>query len=118
MVLGLVAAAVIAAYLGVLWIDPIGRRWLAYWHGEGEAHQYQFYRCHGCRRMVTYHIIRSGGCRCFESAKVSPTKLSVVDKVRLLYVPWSVTSGAQRRDAVERMRQAAERESLERMVQP
>ncbi len=84
-------------------------RWLVWWHGEGEAHQYQFYRCHACRRFVTWHVIRSGGCFCHESAKISPTKLRVRDKARLLLLPWTVTPLAARREALRRTEMAAER---------
>jgi hypothetical protein len=111
-----IAAALVVAYMVLLTLDPIGGPWLAYWHGEGEAHQYQFYRCHACRRLVTYHIIRSGGCTCHESSKISPTKLGLLSKARLLYVPWSVTSTKARRESVRRIRWAEERDSLERMV--
>ena len=74
----------------LLLIEVFGRPWLVWWHGEGEAHQYQFYRCHGCRAIVTHRHIRAGGCRCHESVKISPAKLRTGEKVRLLLLPWTV----------------------------
>lgn len=94
----LVGVGVVAAYLLGLLCGPLGRRWLVWWHGEGEAHQYQFYRCHGCRRIVTHFHVRTGGCRCGESIKVSPARLTWHEKARLLYLPWTVR-GLRRRMA-------------------
>ncbi len=77
-------------------------RWLIWWHGQGEEWQYQFYRCHECRRLVTHYIIRAGGCPCRGSVKISPTYLSARDKARLLLMPWTVTSPKTRREALAR----------------
>ena len=68
-----------------LWVQ----RWLNYWHGQGEAWQYRYYRCHGCRQVVTQHAIELGGCNCGLSKKVSPARLLFGDKVKLLCVPWT-----------------------------
>lgn len=104
-----IAAALVVAYVVLLTLDPIGGPWLVWWHGAGEVHQYQFYRCHACRRLVTFHIIRSGGCACLESSKISPTKLGWLTKARILYAPWTVTRPAARRESLRRTRLAAAR---------
>jgi hypothetical protein len=66
------------------------KRWLDYWHGIGEEHQYQFYRCEGCGRLVTHKKIKAGGCACLRSFKVRPAQLSLVEKARCLVMPWTV----------------------------
>ena len=93
----------------LLLTDRIGKPWLAYWHGIGEAWQYQFYRCHGCRRLVTHHHIAIGGCPCHESVKISPARLRLREKARLVFLPWTVTSPLVRRDSVKRQAMLAER---------
>lgn len=67
-----------------------GRRWLAYWHGRGAPHQHEYFRCEGCRRLVTWRRIHAGGCRCRSSIKLRPAMLSRADKARLLWAPWTV----------------------------
>ena len=90
--------------VGLIYIGAVclrGARWLAWWHGEGEPHQYQFYRCHECRKLVTHFHIETGGCRC-KAYKISPARLSRTDKVLALFAPWTVTSFLTRRAALER----------------
>lgn len=88
---GMVVGAMVAAYCALLLtVHPLGRRWLAYWHGRGEAHQKEYYRCLACRRLVTWARIRRGGCRCKESYKISPAMLTWAEKARLLWLPWTV----------------------------
>jgi len=99
----------VSVVIGGLCTDAIGGRWLRWWHGAGEPHQYQFYRCHACRAIVTWHQIRAGGCPCHESSKISPTHLRPTDRARLLLLPWTVTSLAVRRESVRRTRMAEER---------
>ena len=65
------------------------RAWLAWWHGIGEAHQIQFFRCKECRRLVTWRRIRLGGCLC-GSAVIRPAVLLRREKARLLLLPWTV----------------------------
>lgn len=65
------------------------RRWLEYWHGKGETHQYQFYRCLACRAIVTWKDINQGGCKCGAS-RISPTYPRFGERMRLLLIPWSV----------------------------
>ena len=72
-------------------VDATLGRWLNWWHGVGEDWQYQFYRCHECRKIVTHNAIRSGGCPCRGSIKVSPAKLTGAEKFRLLVLPWTVS---------------------------
>lgn len=102
-----IAAALVAAYIAALFFDGVGGPWLVWWHGAGEPQQYQFYRCHLCRHLVTHRHIIVGGCACHESSKISPAKLSLVEKTRLLYLPWTVTSLKVRRESIQRL-QAAE----------
>ena len=62
--------------------------YLAAWHGRGEPHQWQMYRCHGCRRLVSWHQIRRGGCDCGMSNKLSPTNVRWWELAQLLLTPW------------------------------
>ena len=63
-------------------------KWLQYWHGVGEEHQHDYYRCHGCRRVVTWTAIKHGGCDCGISTKLSPARLRRREKVLLVLWPW------------------------------
>ena len=63
-------------------------RWLVYWHGRGGHHQHDYYRCHGCLRIVTWKAIWRGGCTCKLSSKLSPAALRWWEKGRLLVLPW------------------------------
>ena len=68
------------------------KRWLDYLHGTAPdpARQVQFHRCEGCHAIVTWHQIRDGGCPCAMSSRVRATRLSVVEKFRLLFLPWTI----------------------------
>jgi hypothetical protein len=65
------------------------KRWLAYWFGAGDDHQYQFYRCTLCQRIVTWRQIRQGGCKCM-SSRVRPAELTLMEKGRALLLPWTL----------------------------
>ena len=71
------------------WFENQIQRWLTHWHGQGEPHQYRYYRCHGCHGIVTQKAIDKGGCLCGLSKKVSPAPLRFRDKMGLLLIPWS-----------------------------
>jgi hypothetical protein len=81
-----------------LGITPVLVQWMLYWHGRGEAHQQDYYRCRGCRKLVTWRHIRTGGCACGTSNQVSPALLTRWEKVRLILFP---TLGLARRWRVE-----------------
>jgi hypothetical protein len=66
------------------------KEWLDYWHGNGEEHQYRYYRCEGCGHIVTHNRIKEGGCICYRSFKVRPAQLSLLEKVQCLVLPWTV----------------------------
>lgn len=65
-------------------------QWLAYWHGSGHTTQFQFYRCRECHRLVTWKIIREGGCPCAMGNRVSPAVLTRWEKFRLVVLPWTL----------------------------
>ena len=68
-----------------------GIRWISYWHGHGDdATQWRYYRCDGCKGIVTWNDIALGGCDCGMSNKVRPAALTRVEKVRILVLPWSI----------------------------
>ena len=100
---------VFVGLVGSMLTDALGGRWLRWWHGTGEPHQYQVYRCHACRALVTWHQIRAGGCPCHESSKISPTHLRLGAKARLLFLPWRVTPLKARAEALRRTRLATPR---------
>ncbi len=65
------------------------RPWMEYWHGRKDAsHQWDFYRCKGCRGLVTWRMIKRGGCSCDMAKQLVPARLSLVEKVKILVLPW------------------------------
>ena len=64
--------------------------YLDFWHGSGGNNQVRYYRCEGCRNLVTWHSIRKGGCNCGLSPKIRPAVMSFCDKAKCLLVPWSI----------------------------
>lgn len=71
-------------------IERLATKHLDYWHGIGEAHQYRYYRCVGCRQLITHKRIHKGGCGCGLSNEVRPAVLTLSDKARCLFLPWTV----------------------------
>lgn len=65
-------------------------KWLDWWHPPGDAHQWRYYRCEGCHRLVTWNQIKQGGCRCMTSNRLRPAQLTVWEKARCLIAPWSI----------------------------
>jgi hypothetical protein len=70
-----------------LGLVPYLVRWMTYWHGRGEAHQFDYYRCRGCHKLVTWQHIRTGGCACGRSNQISPAMLTWWEKCRLVLLP-------------------------------
>lgn len=61
-----------------------------YWTGRRASHQYDWYRCGSCTRIVTWkHILQDGGCPC-GSSRVFPTNPVGMEKFQLLFLPWTV----------------------------
>jgi hypothetical protein len=71
-------------------LERLAHRWFTYWHGEGAPHQYRYYRCKGCAALITWNTIRKGGCECDLEKKLVPAKLSLVEKFKILVLPWMV----------------------------
>lgn len=69
-----------------LWL----RKWITYWHGEGEPHQADAYRCGGCGRLITWKLIRAGGVCICGAAEMRPTNLSLMEKLRFIFLPWTM----------------------------
>jgi hypothetical protein len=69
--------------------NPI-RAWLVKWHGEGEEYQHDFYRCDGCKKLISWKKIRAGGCRC-GSYRMRPAFATLFEKVKILVTPWLIT---------------------------
>jgi hypothetical protein len=67
-------------------------RWMAYWHGvPAEPHQWNYYRCRGCQRVLSWSGLRKGGCRCQTSTQFSPAILSWWEECRMILLPfWGV----------------------------
>ena len=85
----MILGGLVALYgLGLALVHPLARRWLAYWHGRGEANQFAYYRCESCRRVITHRRIRSGGCDC-GAIRVRPAALRLLERGRLLWLPWT-----------------------------
>ncbi len=66
------------------------RRWLVSWHGEGEPHQADAYRCSGCGRLITWKLIKSGGTCVCGAAEMRPTNLSLMEKLRFILLPFTL----------------------------
>lgn len=62
------------------------RKLFVRWHGEGEAHQLDLYRCMGCRRIVTWNMIRSGERCC--AGRLAPTNPTFWETLGLFLAPW------------------------------
>lgn len=74
------------------WERPL-IRWCLWWHGEGAAHQPDYYVCHGCGKLVSHNGIRKGGCPCKQGLgqqKLSPARMSVWQKWQIVVCPWTV----------------------------
>lgn len=74
-------------------VDELLNRWLTHWHGRGEPDQWAYYRCQGCKRLVSWKAIRKGGCTCGESNKLMPTGPPSLSRWRiaaLILFPWWV----------------------------
>ena len=69
-------------------VEPVLHRWLVHWHGRGAPHQDAYFRCHGCKNIVTWKAIRRGGCTCRMSNRVSPAALRWHERLRLVLLPW------------------------------
>lgn len=80
--------------MATLGLVPYLVRWTTYWHGRGAGHQHDYYRCRGCQKIVTWQHIRTGGCACGVSNKLSPAALTWWEKLRLVLLP---TLGLARR---------------------
>lgn len=67
------------------------RPWLEWWHGKKDApHQHEYYRCRGCRRIVTWNMIHKGGCDCDTARELVPAKLTFMEEWRVLVMPWTL----------------------------
>jgi len=71
-------------------IERLAKKWLDYNYDNGDEHQYQFYRCDGCKGLVTWKTIRQGGCDCGLGRNLHPACLSLFEKFKLLFMPWMV----------------------------
>jgi hypothetical protein len=71
------------------WLERRIEAYLARWHGRGDTHQYEYYRCLGCRRIVTWRQISRGGCDCQLSNKLVPANVRWWELARMLVAPWS-----------------------------
>lgn len=63
------------------------RRLFVKWHGEGEPHQADLFRCESCKGLVTWNMIRAGNTCC--SSRLRPTNPRFFEKVRLFLFPWA-----------------------------
>lgn len=69
------------------WAKPL----IEQWYGVGEDHQYEFYRCKGCQQLITWKMIRRGGCPCDLGHQMVPVRsFTFWEKVKILCCPWLV----------------------------
>jgi hypothetical protein len=69
------------------WVEPRLAARLVACHGRGADTQAEYYRCHGCKRLVTWLVIKAGGCGCGMSNRLSPAVLTRWEMVRLVLFP-------------------------------
>ena len=74
-----------------LWIMTQLRRWVVWWHGEGDPDQLDVYRCKACHRLVSWVMIRQGGCACGIRAKIEAFPIRWWHTARLVLLPWTVS---------------------------
>jgi hypothetical protein len=71
------------------WMEQRLEPWLYWWHGRpAEDHQFLYYRCRGCRRLVSWHGIRKGGCPCKLDPRLAPVGMTLRLMLRVVLVPW------------------------------
>ena len=70
-------------------IERLLWRYLRWLHGGGAMHQYLFYRCRYCQRIVSHRAIAKGGCLCGNN-EVIPAALRLRDKFKALFLPWLI----------------------------
>ena len=71
--------------------EKIFRPYMEWVHGKkADVHQWDFYRCVGCRRLVNWKKIKTGGCDCDTGNKLKPAKITFWEKVKILIFPWSI----------------------------
>jgi hypothetical protein len=58
------------------------------YHGEGEAHQADLYRCITCGRLMTWNRIRTRDVCCL--GRLTKTNPTWWETVRLLAFPWTL----------------------------
>jgi len=52
--------------------------------------QFPFYRCQGCRGVITWMHIKTGtGCSKCGGGRVNPTNLSLFEEIRVIFFPWT-----------------------------
>ena len=67
------------------------RPWMEWWHGRKDApHQHLYYRCRGCRQVVTWNTIHKGGCSCDMARELVPARLSFTEELRIVMAPWTL----------------------------
>lgn len=63
------------------------RKLFVKWHGEGEGHQADLFRCEGCGGLVTWRMIREGRACC--ARRMRPTNPRFFEAIRLFIFPWA-----------------------------
>lgn len=67
-------------------MEKLFRRWFVALHGEGEPHQYDFYRCASCGNLLTWNRIRSGSRCC--AGRAVPAEPKWWEAALLFVWPW------------------------------
>ena len=71
--------------------EKIFRPYMEYMHGKRKAsHQYDFYRCCGCRGILNWKKLNRGGCDCDTGNKIKPAKLTKWEMFKILVLPWTI----------------------------
>lgn len=70
------------------WVQPPLIRWVHYWYGKPDDATIQvfFYRCERCRGVVSWNMIRAGGC--CPGARIGPAVLTFLEEVKILFMVW------------------------------
>jgi len=69
-------------------LDTLLRKHFIRHHGEGAAHQADFYRCMSCGGLITWKKIRSNTLCC--AGRLTKTNPTWWEAFRLLVFPWTL----------------------------
>ena len=70
------------------WMQKQLQRWVCYWYGapDDPTCQVFFYRCRSCNSLVSWNMIKAGGC--CPGGRIAPAYLSFWTELMILLCVW------------------------------